>query len=165
MTKLLVLLYIRHHSYSLIWHSSALFLHYTKHCQHIYKPVTGIPEKPCVSLMSKISFTRALGPTATGSMIKPCSKRLTSLTSFAWASIEQLWWTIPIPPCNWKKNNVILQRFSHELLSNLFSLFRQFSLFSMLCSSNFGSNSISVLNTVSLLFSNSFFIYFLFSFL
>ena len=53
-------------------------------------PVTGIPENPCLSLISKISLTRAFGPTATGSMIKPCSKRLTLRTSFAWLSIEQL---------------------------------------------------------------------------
>lgn len=56
----------------------------------LYLPVTGIPENPCLSLISKISLTTALGPTATGSMIKPCSKRLTLRTSFAWLSIEQL---------------------------------------------------------------------------
>jgi hypothetical protein len=53
-------------------------------------PVTGIPENPCLSLISKISLTRASGPTATGSIIKPCSKRLTLRTSFAWLSIVQL---------------------------------------------------------------------------
>lgn len=60
--------------------------------------VTGTPEKPSRALASHTSPTVCAGLITSGSVMKPCSNRLTLRTSLAWNSGVQLWWMMPMPP-------------------------------------------------------------------